>query len=270
MSNIDTAKIVERIKKLHAKAESCKAMGSLEEAEAFATGVQKMLMEYKLEMSVLHMETDNDEIKIDEEIVDFIDVKGVGYKRHRVGWLERLAKYVSYAYSCDIAIMRGSNMIILIGEEADRQVASFVLTTLARTAHELSLAATRKERYRQWKRGTMANARGYRSSWLAGFVTGVGQQIKDRLDVMKKDVPALDIVLARTNNALAKYMDDRFKKSTGAAKPTRGPNNREGFTQGLEAGRIVNINAKAVAPARAEQQRQLIQGRKALPPGGHK
>lgn len=267
MDNTDMKKIIERVKKLHAMAESAKAIGSVEEAEAFAIGVQKMLMEYKLEMSVLHEhDVTPFTIEVDESIVDWRDVKEVGYKRRRVGWLETLAYHVTHAYGCQFGIIRGTNLLIIVGEEADRKVAEFVLTTLARTAVELGRAATRKERYRQWKAGAVHNARGYAASWMVGFAQGVGVQLRDRLEAMRNESPGLALVLTKTNEAVEAYSQKRFKRSATQVKTNN--RNLTGYLQGKEAGKNVQINTGAIGASRDATKAALTPAQKAITSGG--
>lgn len=267
MSQQDINKIIERVKKLHAKAESAKAIGSVEEAEAFAIGVQKMLLEYKLEMSILEQrELTPTPIEVDEDLIDWRTVKEVGYKRRRVGWLEQLAWHVTQAYGCTYAIIPGTNAIIIVGEQADRKVAEFVLTTLARSAVELAAHATRKERYRMWKAGTVRQARGFTSSWLLGFAAGVGVQLRERLDALRRDTPGLAIVLQRSTEAVDEYCKTRFKRSVKeAAKQSN--NNLTGFLRGKEAGKQAKIDTGAVGATRDATKASLNPGQKALPSG---
>lgn len=112
---------------LQAKAESCRAIGSLDEAEAFAGKVQELLLKHKVSMS------DVDQLKQDVE--DPIGrtrstPKGKMWRWKRVGWQEDLAQQIAKHHFCRILLRTGSNVITFVGRESDRQVALFLFEYL--------------------------------------------------------------------------------------------------------------------------------------------
>lgn len=88
----DKQKLLDRVRKLHAKAESAKALGSEAEAASFAAAVSKMLAKYKLDMSELEFSQMEKAEPVGEGYV-----AGEG-KRTRQLWAEVLAAVVADAH----------------------------------------------------------------------------------------------------------------------------------------------------------------------------
>lgn len=152
----DRLKLLDRIRKLHAKAESARSIGSEAEAASFAAAVQKMLAKYKLSLSDLEMAQMEREEPVGEG--HFFDEN-----RSRADWSDFLVMAIARA---------------LVGRETDRKIAEFMITTLKRTALELSdkEARTFRKQQRRTVGETTHENRNFRTAWLNGFVSRVAER----------------------------------------------------------------------------------------------
>lgn len=241
--------IVDRIRKLYAKAESAKAIGSLQEAEAFASGVQKMLEKYKLDMSDVEFGMYEEAEPIGEEYVDLERHGATKQRKRRVWWIQRLASSVAHAHFCKILVVSGSSNIYFVGRPSDRQVATFVFTTLVRTAEALV-----KKGYDQaWKeakdQGSVQFARGFKESFLKGFVDAISERYAmDRKERRTRLQAMGGNALVRIDNALQKVSDHVNQKYTGKVGATKQgtASHNSGYARGQAAGRAANLKGNAM------------------------
>lgn len=77
--------IIEKLRKLIAMEQSARSIGSLAEAEAFASKVQELLSKHKLEMSEIELDEQEESDPIDWEEVR-TDEAGFKTKRGRAAW----------------------------------------------------------------------------------------------------------------------------------------------------------------------------------------
>ena len=161
--------VLSRIKKLHDKAESAKAIGSEHEALAFAAAAQKMLLLHQLE-DITEVEALLRE-KQDPVKAHIYRPQAFGIKRSkvRVAWTERLATVVCEAHGCDWLFVDG-NTLVLIGTRENRQICEYMLVFLTRFAIQTSYKDYCKFFYQCKEEGDVSMARGYRAGWYTGFV----------------------------------------------------------------------------------------------------
>lgn len=91
MGTID--KVIDKVQKLHAHAESAKKIGNEAEAQAFAAKVQELLTQYKLSMSDVEFARRDDEDPIDQAEVN-LTKHGFRTKQVRIEWQEMLAAVI--------------------------------------------------------------------------------------------------------------------------------------------------------------------------------
>lgn len=258
MTTVDRQKLLDRIRKLHAKAESAKAIGSEHEAATFAAAVAKMLTKYKLEMSDLEFS----QIEQTEPIGDHI-VFGAGKKTRQL-WAETLAQVVADAHFCKIMVMRGSDAIWLVGRETDRKVAEFVFITLRRTAEELSDKEARSFRKKQRAQygATLGFDQNFRAAWLNGFITRIAERYREEQRAQQEQARSTGMSLIRldqSREAVEKHLD---KQKARPAKRLRGKQsaNIEGHIRGRTAGSNVSIRGTGLGEGTSSRQGQLGSG----------
>lgn len=238
----DVERVVDKVRKLHAHAESAAKIGNEAEAQAFAAKVQELLDHYKLSMSSIDWEKrdENDPIKM--HMIDWTKY-GRKVKRARIAWLESLADIVAAAYHCKIAVTPGTNYITLVGRGSDREVAEYMIAFLASALDRISLEEYGKAYDAAAAEGFPERARGFRDSFRQGFV----RRLRERFDetLRREKQTATSTAIVRVTNALAEvdaWMKD--SKDFGTAPGVRGSSdfNREGFNRGKQRADEMNLN----------------------------
>lgn len=149
--NAEKETILEKIKKLKTMQESAKQIGNEHEAAAFATKVQQLLLQHKLDMSEVEGFNMNDDIHVEEEYYDWEDT-GIPYSLKRSHWLTYLGAYVAKYNGCQILTLKGSNRISIIGTAESRSIVCYILSVLARFGKSSCDKMYRKEYYQAKKK----------------------------------------------------------------------------------------------------------------------
>lgn len=182
MSNRE--EILEKIRKLHAHAESAAEIGSEAEAQTFAAKIQELLTAYKLSMDDVHRPAAEKE-PINATTV-YWQTLNLKVRRVRIAWAEDLARMICQSYYCEFVISLGMGSIgLFIGTETDRKIAVFMYVTIARFLEKLAEREDRKFKYQSWvNAGKPATGRtGYEAhGFKAGFMFGFIQRLRERLD----------------------------------------------------------------------------------------
>lgn len=267
MTTSDMEKIIDRIRKLHAKAESAKAIGSLEEADAFATAVEKMLMKYKLSQATLTFEEKEAEDPLGMHWLDWDSQDGMRANKRRIPWIERLAMFVCEAHFCKIIVSRQSNNILIVGREQDRQVAEYMVVMLVRLGTRLADEAYRKERYRCWKKGALEEAHGYREAFLFGYVKRLRERYAEMRKDELKDNPGVALVVTRSLAEVDKFMKDSMKTKT-ASGIKMSASHSGGVDAGRRAADGVNLNSRGMGAGSESNTGRIKPGQRMLGKGG--
>ncbi len=114
-----TEKIIDKIRKLHAHAQSAEKIGSEAEAQAFAQMVNQLLNKHRLELTDIQFEERRKNEPVEQAEINFREHgdtfrgKKVEWKQKkvRVEWIERLAGIVARAHSCEILVVERSNRL---------------------------------------------------------------------------------------------------------------------------------------------------------------
>lgn len=258
--------LIERLRKLKAKADSAAAIGSQEEAATFAAAVQRLLAEHKLSMSEIEV--------AQEDAVDPIDYvhlvpSAIGLDRHttrRVMWREQLAAHVAHAHFCEMLVsshpITKEQTIIIIGREADREAAAYTFAVLARTCVELSLAGYRKARKNQ------DQTEGFHEAFRWGFTQAIAARYKKEEDAIKEEAQSTGKALVRLDQTRAKVKEFAQQKMKSTQLPEvkrRRAANELAFVEGFEQGTEVELPGKAVKGS--PTKRSFAGSRRALPEG---
>jgi hypothetical protein len=251
-------KLLDRIRKLHAKAESAKHMGSMEEAQSFAAKVQEMLLKNRLEMSDLEMTEMEASEPIEEHVVSPDPTDTLKAKNKRVAWVERLAGIVAEAHFCKILVMRGSVYIWLVGRKSDREVAQWVIQWLTPYLWKLSHREMMLARKREKAAGRYYGARGFRAEFIAGFLDRLRERYRAERGHVVEEMKQLaaqssagsqiGTALVRLDTAdkqVAAYVDQKYKRKASAVRMTR-TSNRSGYDAGRAAADKVDLNRRGL------------------------
>lgn len=264
----DRAKLLDRIRKLWAKAESLKAMGPEYEHEAltFAANAQKMLNKYKLSLDDLAMSEMQRDEPVDEEALN-----RAGKKRVE-DWARSLAHVVARAHFCRAIMEKGSDRIWLVGRETDRKVAMYVLTILLRAADQLSDKAARAFRKQQRSEvgATTSDNKNYRRAWLSGFVERVAERYREeemKLEREQQQSAGTSLVLVKKNalaqvdsfvDANVQLVAPRRPRRSSSGGRSIGENSRDaGRDAGRAAANTVNIRGTGLGAGSTSSQKRL-------------
>lgn len=260
-------KIIEKLAKIKAHADSAKAIGNEEEAKAFAAMLQNLLLKHKLEMTDVEYAA---EMK-DEPIVekwpdtewsyeshrriykDFPDVEVVNRRRE---WAEMLANIIADAYSSRIMVVKGRSIIIFVGHKSNVAICEYLFLTMLRVAEKLSAnaAKTYRAEYRA-QYGAGDTPKGYRESWLMGFCMRISQRMKEERDAFGAK-PGQSTALVRVNKealAVKSYMD-KYQGKKAASLNQQKHHNPDGYADGKRAANDINIRGNAVNAGQPNKQ----------------
>jgi len=220
------------MRKIKAKAE---AEGTTEaEAAAFSEALLRMLVEHKIEIH----ELGDVEQSVDQTLINWED-HGRMFKAKREAWVESLVGVVATAHGCRIMVVSGTNKIILCGFEASRMLAVEVACLLVKVAEAQAQKAYNKFYHQCWKNGDVSQAKGYRSSYLYGFIQRVSERYRALKNLEGDSCQALVLI----SNDLVKVDDWLEAKVTKRASAigTNKKINQEAYRKGRVDGNKVEI-----------------------------
>lgn len=247
-----TEKIIDRVVKLHRHAESAKQIGNEAEALAFSEMIQRLLLKHKLSMSDIDFSGLEKSEPIQEHWIDYRKYPDIKVRRQGVAWIRVLGNVVAQGHMCDCIWVENSSKITFIGRKSDCEVAEFMLITLQRLAEKLADKAYRKYFYECKAAGDVTLARGYRTSFLTGFV----RRLKERYDeALSAEVTSSgETGLVRINRIkldLKDFNDKNYANSPTAVARTNARHGA-GWRDGRKAADGVNLGGKAVGAGSAQ------------------
>lgn len=239
---IDIETVIQRVRKMHAKAESARAIGSIAEAETFAAAVAKMLEAHKISMSTIDLAAEDTLDPMGETMHDFTDM---GSNKSGTKWATSLTNIVARAHFCRSYTNHQMKGVIFIGRASDRELAIHVFNTLYLAALRMSYEADKAKGHTDSS---------FRPSWLTGFVFA----IRDRYKAQACE-RAGHMALVRADKeaeaALRAIPGMRFVNSSNNA------NSAKGRAAGEAAGRGVSLHAAPkFSGAGSSGSRQLSSG----------
>ena len=231
-------RIIDKLRKLNAKAENLKGLGSEAEAQVFAEAVQRMLADYKLSMTDVQFEEHKKTEPVGDHIVNW-EEHNIRERRTRILWIERLSAIIAQAHQCRILVMPGTSRIIIVGRESDRKVAEYVMVTLVRSAESIADKEYVKFFYKCKDEGDVTRARGFRESFLMGFVSRIQKRYMDARAAMGNDSTAL----IRFDT---KEVENYIAGKKPAAQLTRTNSNHAGYIRGQQVANSISLTANAM------------------------
>lgn len=242
-----TEKILDKLQKIKAHAESAAAIGSEAEAQAFAEMLNRLLVEHKLEMSDLEFERQDATNPVDQALINFSD-EGVKVRRTRVSWIEKLASLVARNHCCRILVHPGSSNITLVGRREDRAVAEYMIVTLVRATESMSKKEHQKYCWQVYQRdGNCSAARGFKEAFITGFI----RRLFDRFEEIKRQRESetntsTGLMRISKDDAAAEAFVEALKPKKATALARLEVNNGEGYRRGVKAADSVNLKANAI------------------------
>lgn len=253
-------KTLAKLVKMQAAREGEAALGNSEAAEAFATAINRMLIDHELNPSDIDYARGQDQDPVIEMLVDLghYNIKEV---RQRLAWQEMLARIVARAHLCTFLLRPGSNQIWFVGTRSHATVAEYVYGTLVPAADRMCQLEMYRYGAECFKRdGNWKGKNGFRESWLAAFLQRIEQRFNDARQAAVTVAPeGTGTALMRLEGALVKvrkYTEDKFKSKRRRA-PLAGlsANHPEGIRRGRAAADRMVIGRRGVA---ARETRGLL------------
>lgn len=257
-------KILEKLGKLKAHMESAQEIGNEQEAQAFAAMLQNLLAKHKLEMTDIQYTKHLQDEPVEETefggcVVTVVDPKTGKRKRvtekypdyevksKRCDWAEMLASVIARAHSCQTMCMTGSNRVWFVGRKTDTAVVDYLFVTMYRAALKISWREYCKFYYMcRDERGDVTLARGFRDSFLNGFVSRLAQRFEEEkrnIEAAWQTGTAL-IRISREALAVKEYLEKKGgKKAAGIGASAKF--HAEGYRQGQAFANGLNLKANA-------------------------
>lgn len=257
--------IIDKLAKMLRHQESARQIGSIAEAEAFATRIQELLAKHKLEMSDIQF-VEQERAEPVGEVVVRPDDMGIKYERRRIEWQEDLAMAIAHANDCRTLISNHSNYAFFVGRKSDREICvalfRYFLNLIVETAEKAASEAKDSERARlkarlSWYTGADLrwHMRDFRESFASGMSTAIQRRLYERRREMEKEMKTAAaestalIHLKKTSEEIGAYLDDRFKDR----KPRTAKDNiaetrhvAEAYRKGHETGERVALTSGAL------------------------
>lgn len=245
-------KVLARLVKMQKSRDGEQALGNAEAADAFATAINRMLLENELTPSAVDYARGADQDPVIEVPVN-LKAYSIAEKRTRVAWQESLARIVAKAHLCTFLIRSGCNGIWFVGTKGHAVVAEYAFGTLVPAAtsmcheayHAYGLEGSTDGR---WK----AREPGFNEAWLEAFIKRIGERFEAARQAAVVAAPeGTSVALMRLDGALVKvnaYIDDKFKKRRGIGSLSRlRSRNKDGAARGRDAADKVQMGRRGVA-----------------------
>jgi Protein of unknown function (DUF2786) len=259
--------IIEKLRKLIAMEQSARSIGSLAEAEAFASKVQELLSKHKLEMSEVELDEQEESDPIDWEEVRTDDA-GFKTKRGRAAWQIRIASGLALANNVRLVCTR-TNAVRFAGRGSDREICKILFIYLLELAKEM--ATTASKNYRKDKLREVQNTYGgmdigprilnkyvreYKASWYSGFGSAVEKRFNDKYkEMMSQYAQSVAVVhIKKDEKAIDEFLDGKIQRGRRISEGVR---NQAGYDAGKASGESVNLSSNRLHSATGRSSRLL-------------
>jgi hypothetical protein len=241
-------KVLKRLVKLQASREGEAAIGNAAAAEAFATMINRMLVEYELSPSDIDYAKAQDHDPVIEVMVNLGAYK-IRVQKARIAWQESLARVVARAHLCSFLLRTGSNHIWFVGTKSHATVAEYAYGTLVPIIDKLSDVEYYAYLGKCQREGRSKDAHGYRPAWLQAFVRRIEERFFEARAASVSSAPSESQALIRLNGALAKtqkYIEDKFSSRGTAAAVGKNSYHSVGREHGRAAADRVALGRRGV------------------------
>jgi hypothetical protein len=250
-----TEKIIDRIKKLTAKANSAYELGNVEEAAAFTNKVSALLTEYQVDMS-----------KIVDATVQDVD----GYRETDLGlnhrWKTGLLSILCNHNYCEAVFHKSLKKtdVTIIGKSDNVEVVKFLYGVLVPQFERMSAAAWKtyladirlqilnrgydkdhKLYKNPWILNNISNSFQYKNSFYRGANSGINKRLTEQKAAANQQYgESLTSLIKVNDTAIGEYIKANMGK-IGKMKAQSASINGNAYRKGVEAGMNASI-AKGV------------------------
>lgn len=252
-------KILDKIRKLRAMAESAQQTSTEEEARAFAVKVQELVTRYKIEEAELREISGEDQnnpiVQIRTPHDGFTKyagkkstAEGFPFKQTRVEWSEKLGSIVAKMNYCRMLVIPGVNTLVFVGRRVEAQAAVDTFVYLAAVAERVAWVEYQIYFDECAAEGCPEKARGFRKSFLLGFVDRLTEKYEQRMSEMRSEWLQNNKALVVLRDAL-REVDDYVAsniKTRNVKRAARTVANASGFMRGREVANGIGFGSKKV------------------------
>ena len=207
--------IHDRLKKLIAHETSARKIGSLSEAEAFASKIQDMLLTHKLSLSDIELDAEEHNEPISEEYVHPVDTDHLYRDKSQIK-MSPLASVIARAFFCRIILYGRS--IAFVGRESNRRAAVDLyklLVSIAVRSYSDELKAYKRSISFQYDPGSPRQREiAFKNGYFIGFTRTIqlrfNQQQKVSLSSGEKGL----VLVSRMNTDIEKHMAQKALRTT--------------------------------------------------------
>jgi hypothetical protein len=272
-------KIIGKLIKMQAQRDSEAKIGNEAAAEAFASAINRMLLEHELNPSDL----DYARAKDDDPIIEMkanLSKFDVDALKVRVAWQESLAAVVARANLCKFLIRAKSNEIWFVGTRSHAMVAEYTYGILVAAAETMSVEARNAWRNqlrrelgtssdRELREKSEGRSIGFREAWLEAFVGRIRERFEEARRAMVAAAPApvaggTSTALIRLDGAMTRvqnYIDDKFSHRRGSktlsSLHSRARNNDAGRERGRAAADAMAIGRRGMTNGNGSSRKLL-------------
>jgi len=250
-------KMIKKLAKLRESRASEAQVGTAAAAEAFASMINKLMLDYELSPSDIdYARSDSDpviEVKVD------LGAYKIRQQKTRIAWQETLAGIVAQAHLCTFLLRPKSNDIWFVGTKSHAVYAEYAYGTLVPVIDKLSDVEYYAFLGKCQREGNSSRAHGYRPAWLKAFVLRIEERFKEARQAAIYESPTSEsTALMRLNGALQKvnrYIDDKFSghRRTASALAAKVRYHAEGRAAGRAAADRVALGRRGLEGGVAKQ-----------------
>lgn len=245
--------IKDKLRKLIAKEESAREIGNQAEAEAFASKVQQLLLQYELDLGDIKSQT-AETIEVHEErftvfkksqiFTEILLNPNCGYKlvdltvKNESNWIRDLYGVVAQTNFCQIlAHGKDPYVVILIGTDMNREFVHYMILQLVSKIRNLA-----RKSFSTYEGPDKRNT--FIRSFLRGCIEGIRTRLMlDRL-AADKNQPQVHALVIQKDRMIKDYLSRTYGDRLGRARANSKLSSRDGFNQGLETGRTINTKTE--------------------------
>lgn len=240
--------IIDKLRKLMAHKESAEKMGSIEEAELFATKIQELLAKYNISKADLTQEEISAEII---EIRDAVKVPGIGGSSNLT-----IMRSICKWNWCKVYIMgnRSNNEMMIVGSPENIDVCRYIHSSVMGTFLHIG-----KEKYKERKKFydgiKIEGVDTFMRAFLEGCAVGLDAKLSEGRQKFETENLSCTAIVRMNEVAVVDYVENKYGKA-GKGRSSRASNVGGAFEQGVSVGRNVSIN-KGVGQSKPLIRKQL-------------
>lgn len=223
--------IIEKIKKLQAKAQSSTDLGNIEEANAFAMKATELMLKHAVDSELLKEKpiVKVGCVKIPLEVIQ---------KKKEGQWGIALYNVISEFNFGSIILHEWSGTISLIANMKYIPIIQNIAESLTIRLREVCKVETSKMRKLM---GPNFNPNAFARAFLDGAVIGINKQLKEQRKKHIVEYSTLSMILTNNEADLKAYIDTQWSKLETKAAPNYG--SIQGKIRGIEVGKSISIHS---------------------------